>query len=232
VRNQSIGAAVAAFALGYCSFSQAAVISVLGAGALSPAGTNVVTFDTFPQTAYGATTPAGPFTANGALFSGDGIVMRNGPAGGAGSLGLYAEPAHDQTNYLAILGGQSETLKLASLSTSFGLYWGSIDSYNSLAFYKGSVEVASFSGADITPLIPTPFGDQTSDGSNRYVSFKGLSSYDTVVLSSGQNSFELDNIATGVPELSTWAMMLIGFAGIGFAAHRAARRQDVRPTLA
>ncbi len=95
-----------------------------------------------------------------------------------------------------------------------------------MTFYNGSVEVASFTGASITPLIPTPFGDQTSDGSNRYVLFQGLGLYDKVVLSSGQNSFEVDNITTGVPEPSTWAMMLIGFAGVGFAAYRGSRRPE------
>jgi hypothetical protein len=39
----------------------------------------------------------------------------------------------------------------------------------------------------------------------------------------------LDNVqvASGVPELSTWAMMLIGFGGIGFLAYR--RTKKYRP---
>jgi hypothetical protein len=39
----------------------------------------------------------------------------------------------------------------------------------------------------------------------------------------GTNGFYGPNIAAA-PELSTWAMMLIGFAGIGFVGRRAARR--------
>ena len=34
------------------------------------------------------------------------------------------------------------------------------------------------------------------------------------------------NVAAAVPEPSTWAMLLIGFAGIGFAAYRKRRRSD------
>ena len=35
-------------------------------------------------------------------------------------------------------------------------------------------------------------------------------------------------VTAGVPELSTWAMMLLGFAGLGYAAfHRSARREAV-----
>jgi hypothetical protein len=35
-----------------------------------------------------------------------------------------------------------------------------------------------------------------------------------------------DNVAS-MPESSTWAMMLIGFAGLGFASYRASQRQAV-----
>jgi hypothetical protein len=30
----------------------------------------------------------------------------------------------------------------------------------------------------------------------------------------------IDTIASGVPEPSTWAMMILGFAGVGFMAYR------------
>jgi PEP-CTERM motif len=36
-------------------------------------------------------------------------------------------------------------------------------------------------------------------------------------------------VLTGVPEPSTWAMLLIGFAGIGFASYRKSRRINVIP---
>jgi hypothetical protein len=34
------------------------------------------------------------------------------------------------------------------------------------------------------------------------------------------------DVAPGVPEASTWAMMLLGFAGIGFAAYRRSRKNN------
>jgi hypothetical protein len=34
-------------------------------------------------------------------------------------------------------------------------------------------------------------------------------------------------VLTSVPEPSTWAMMLVGFAGLGFAGYRASRRAVV-----
>jgi hypothetical protein len=38
--------------------------------------------------------------------------------------------------------------------------------------------------------------------------------------------FDVNNVVIGVPEPVTWAMMLIGFAGIGFMAHR--RRRETK----
>ena len=35
-------------------------------------------------------------------------------------------------------------------------------------------------------------------------------------------------VTTGVPELSTWAMMILGFFGVGFLAYRPKTRQSFR----
>lgn len=37
-------------------------------------------------------------------------------------------------------------------------------------------------------------------------------------------NFQVVSLATSIPELSTWAMMLAGFAGLGLAVYRASRR--------
>jgi hypothetical protein len=36
--------------------------------------------------------------------------------------------------------------------------------------------------------------------------------------------FEVNNVVVGVPEPSTWAMMLLGFAGLGFAFRQSRRK--------
>jgi len=43
---------------------------------------------------------------------------------------------------------------------------------------------------------------------------------------SDQQGNLIDNVVvtTGVPEPSTWAMMLLGFAGLGFAAYQGSRK--------
>jgi len=44
---------------------------------------------------------------------------------------------------------------------------------------------------------------------------------------SGSGAFGFDFAVGGaVPESSTWAMMLVGFAGLGFAAYRARKGRD------
>ena len=42
----------------------------------------------------------------------------------------------------------------------------------------------------------------------------------SVTFASSQNSLEVASVSSAVPEPSTWAMMLIGFAGLGYAAYR------------
>jgi hypothetical protein len=48
--------------------------------------------------------------------------------------------------------------------------------------------------------------------------------YTLVADGSGGFGFDLA-IGGAVPEPSTWAMMLVGFAGLGFAGHRSTRRR-------
>jgi hypothetical protein len=38
--------------------------------------------------------------------------------------------------------------------------------------------------------------------------------------------------AVATPESSTWAMMLLGFAGLGFAAYRKAQGDRIAPSIA
>ena len=93
--------------------ASAYTIEVLSPGTLFPPVQYgpVATFDSIPQTAYGDTTATGLFSDGGANFSGSGIVMNNG---GQGSAGLYATPFGDATNYLAVLGGGSETIAFSA----------------------------------------------------------------------------------------------------------------------
>jgi PEP-CTERM motif len=216
----------AVVAIGLSTAGNAASITILSPGDLGPPSGygSVVTFDNLSAEAYRSTVAFGSFSDGGASFSGSGIVMNNG---GADSLGLYATPLGDGTNYMAVLGGGSEEIVYSGSKNSFGLYWGSIDTYNSLAFYSGNVLVATITGADVDPPMSAN-GDQMDYASNGYVLITGLPQFDRVFASSSANSFEFDNVVAGgatqlssaVPEPSTWAMLLLGCAGLGYAASR------------
>ncbi|WP_316232400.1 VCBS domain-containing protein [Bradyrhizobium sp. SZCCHNR1051] len=127
------------------------------------------------------------FTASGNA----GIVHGSSPVSAA----PYMVDGVDKTNYLSIGSHAQETITFDSVKNSFGLYWGSVDSYNSISFYNGNKLVASYSGSDVAPLLAN--GGQTSLASNGYVEFLGLSPFNKVVLASSQNAFELDNVSAG-----------------------------------
>ena len=139
----------------------------------------------FTSTALGAT-----FTASGAA----GIVHGSSSVTSAPFIGPL--PGHaDATNYLSIGAHGSETISFASEHNEFGLYWGSADAFNTISFYDGSHLVASYSGADVAPLLAN--GNQGSFGSNGYVEFSDLAPFDKVVLASSSSAFEVDNISAG-----------------------------------
>jgi hypothetical protein len=209
--------------------ASAYTIDVLPPGALLPPPEyGVATFDDLTAEPYGSTAPFGTFSEGGATFSGDGVVMNNY---GGGSLGLYATPYGDPTNYMAVLGGHSETIAYAAARTDFGLYWGSVDAYNALQFFSAGTLVAVVGGADVGPPLQAS-GGQTDYSSNGYVLLTGLPAFDTVVVSSSQNSFEFDNVTiAAAPELSTWAMLGIGLLGLASAATRRGRKDRLAPAL-
>jgi VCBS repeat-containing protein len=137
-------------------------------------------------------------TALDATFSasGDAGIVNGSLAGVTSAPFVGPVPGElDTTNYLSIGGGAAETITFAQMENSFGLYWGSVDSFNTIDFYNGTTLVASFSGSEISPLLAS--GGEGSFTSNGYVEFLGLAPFDKVVLASAEPSFEIDNISAG-----------------------------------
>jgi hypothetical protein len=66
-------------------------------------------------------------------------------------------------------------------------------------------------------------GSQGSPKDNQLVRITGLAPFTQVEFSSTRNAFEF-SLGAAVPEASTWAMMLAGFAGLGFLGWRGSRK--------
>lgn len=214
-----ISAAGAALVSVISSYSSPAAVVLLNSNTSltgNASGTSIV--ENF--NAYGDGTVN--FTAPGMTFTGPGNVESLTTVN-------YARPAGDQTPYFSTTG--TETISFSKIQNKFGLFWGSMDTYNSLTFLLKNQRVGVFTGSQVVALTPPGAnGDQYSMNTNRYVNFSGI--YDEVQIYSEQPAFEIDNISTGVPENSTWEMMLLGFGGLGFAAHQRAVRKSLDATRA
>jgi hypothetical protein len=133
-----------------------------------------------------------------------------------------AAPAFSSTRdtapYLVVEGGEWETLALPAAAWHVDIYVGSLDAYNTIAF--GGPGAVSYTGVDLAKAGASDNGDQQSGLSNGLFEFSFAAPVTSVTFSSTQNSLEVASVSSGVPEPSTWAMMLIGFTGLGYAAYR------------
>lgn len=118
----------------------------------------------------------------------------------SGSLaGVYAAPPGDFSQYLTVspASGTPVSITLATAANYIGFYAGSLDAFNLIEFYNGSTLVSSYTGSDLAALAGVPANGDQSIG--RYFNvFETGNSFTTVLLTSSQNAFELDNFAIGV----------------------------------
>ena len=194
----------------------AAMTTALGALGLVTAAHAGVTFVPYGNPPPGATlvtdfaTLAGD-TGNAELFTG------SDPDAAAPAL---SSTTRDAASYLAVEGGESETLALPA-ALDVEIYVGSLDSYNTITFGGPGGASYTYTGsllATLTTAIDN--GDQQSGSSNGLFDFSFAAPVTSVTFTSSQNSLEVASVSSAVPEPSTWAMMLLGFAGLGYAAYR------------
>ena len=193
-------------ALATAGAAQAAVtVTASSADLPLPAGQTLVwDFDGLQALGFGLSLSGGAAVYDGS----DGLIS-----------GIAAPPPGTTTNYLAVLGGGKAILTTPDITT-LSLYMGSPDDYNQIRFnYVGG-------GYDIlngVQLANGAVGGDQSVGRRMNYYFNGAR-VSSVEFTSSQNSFEFDNIAAGVPEPATWAMMIIGF-GLAGSAVRSNRRK-------
>jgi hypothetical protein len=142
--------------------------------------------------------------------------------------GVSANPLGDTLPYMSVEGGGPEQVVFGTARTSLTIYWGSIDGNqggnNNLNTLAITVDGFTLTGADLVAMstIANPVtgtGDQSAPSGNQLVTITGLGPFTTATFSSTRNAFEF-SLGSSVPEPSTWAMMGIGFAALGYAAFR------------
>ena len=130
---------------------------------------------------------------------------------------------------MSVQNGGTERATWTTAQTSLSIYWGSIDAVGIdgiLNQVSVTVNGYTLTGADLVALGATGNGNQGSPANNQWVTITGLDSFTTVDFhAAGKNAFEF-SLGSGVPEPSTWAMMALGFAGLGYAGFR--RNSKVR----
>jgi hypothetical protein len=205
----------------------AAASLALSAAIAAPAGAAV----TFTFADGPAHSPTGGYSVIDSFDTADGITgsgfqIKTPPADGDGAPPANSSPSG--TPYLSVLGGGDAVIDFAAVGgpasvKNFQFDWGSLDSYNTLTLFSSDGTVDVIPGTTFTNAAN---GDQHAPGTNGLFTVVGTdgTTFTGIELTSSQNSFEIDNLAVGVPEPGVWAMMLVGFGGIGSAMRSRRRR--------
>jgi len=147
--------------------------------------------------------------------------------------GMYAAPlgmgtsTTTGTTYMAVEGGGTEMATWATPQTSLSIYWGSIDadvagsaSNGNVNGFSITIDGYTLTGLDLMAMGAHGNGGQGDPLANQLVTISGLGAFTTVEFTTTRNAFEFSLGAATVPEPATWAMMMLGFAGLGYAAFR------------
>lgn len=145
-----------------------------------------------------------------------------------GSLdGYYGKPLGVDSQYLSVPNPSPSThsaiFTLGEEANYFGLFWGSIDTFNVISFLFNDNVIASYSGFDIFGQFAD--GNQLSENSNRFINFdfEG-NTFNTVRLESSNFAFESDNHAfaliSHVSESTSHSLLIIGLISLYFMRKR------------
>lgn len=154
--------------------------------------------------------PGFGLTGDAELFTGSQVGVSAAPGTSAST--------RDTTQYLSVQGGQMASLDTPLLS-KISFYVGSLDGWNSFTFHlaDGTTQVVTGATLDALPGMDAN-GSWNAFTTNGRLTFSFDSAIDRVDFAAGNNSLELSDIgavALLVPEPAAWAMMVLGFGGVG-----------------
>ena len=213
--------------------AEAALVATETSGAA--AGSVQESFDSLTLGSMTQTTSSGitlSFVPDAGLVSGSlankyAMPYLSGSMGAGFGAGGTAQPnGADTSTYLSTgsagaFAGAQIRFALPTEASSFGLLWGSVDGYNSLAFYDRGTLVGTLTGNDV---LAQASGDQ-GVGGTAYVSILSDHRFDTVVATSGLYAFEIDDVsftAAAVAEPMSFALLGTSLIGVALLNRRRA----------
>jgi hypothetical protein len=229
-KRMALTSAAAAVAVFFgLNAASAFTITILGGFDGGPATPAPFTLMTIPGVGTNTFISSAPFVSGSPGF--DAAVSF---AGGTPPSGVYAgngvgfqSPFNNATSPYLVAGGINGAVSVAYTHTQnfLDLLWGSIDPQPGRNVVTITVAGATITGADIDAAIAaSAFAGST----NAYIAITGLSNFNSVAFTdsgaTGFPSFEFVPGVGAVPEPSTWAMMLLGFVGLGFAFRQSRRK--------
>jgi hypothetical protein len=242
VKMRLLGAAALAAAIGTCAPASATLIDAIWTGTVGPAGGTIDGAGLFGPT--GANLSGDSFTATFELDTSKGTPWFAIPAGENYLIGgsLYGQDSPVIDAKLTING------KTATVS---GAYNGSVQAFdgypsvgnqqwngvyygkNSLWLYVADAFLSPSGNIPITFDVPFSLTFGSADAGSGFLGYQTAGLDTSLNLSPTSLTYEYPTSAApaaGAPEPSTWAMMLLGFAGLGYAGYRG-RRSAVAAAL-
>lgn len=155
------------------------------------------------------------FATNGLLSDGEFFNIGSNVTDGTGGFPAVLSSQQQSTGTPNIL------ITLTGPTNAFSLSYGT--------FYGGDV-IFLLSNGDILTLPSTGNGYDTPD----FFGATDSTPFTSVLVTTPDQVLSLNNVAFGsavsaVPELSSWAMLLLGFAGIGCVGYRRSHRSAEAP---
>ena len=114
------------------------------------------------------------------------------------------------------------TITLPSAVTAFALDFS--------ALFANTTATFTLSNGFSTSVVANDYSDPNLG--TQFLGFLSTTPFSTITLSvpAGETSWVVEDVTTGtatsVPEPSTWAMMLVGFLGLGYAGYRGSRKKS------
>jgi hypothetical protein len=203
-------------------------LSIAAMGAVTAANATVSIVQIASPGNWSAFDNVGVGLSSGSTATNSGLITftTDGNVAVGTNVNVNAAPAGDASHYLWGVGGA--TITFANAVTRFDIYWGSIDgngnNNNSLVLNVGSDTIT---GDNLVAMgLTNGAGNQFDIFDNQWFRISDTNPFTSFAVSSTTNAFEFDMAGpsvtqtSGVPEPSTWAMMLLGFAGLGYAGFK------------